>query len=118
MPSILDRLRQIAGEEAPAPVKLSLIEAREIRAKHPGIPDSYIDLLTEVGWGDYGGIFLDEKPRNSLETLGPDASAGLGKYLFVGHDAGGWSIAFDTSVSPWQVVPVNFDMPEPMSDAP
>ncbi len=43
---------------------LTVEEAAALRRKHPGIPDDYIDYLTEIGWGPfrecqymvYGGI--------------------------------------------------------------
>lgn len=59
MESYEDALRFLAEHEVKSDAELNqrialdATEINEIRIEFPGIPEDYLDYLTEVGWGDF-----------------------------------------------------------------
>jgi hypothetical protein len=88
-----------------------------IRARHPGVPGSYLDFLAHVGAGRIGamGFALYSGPCEPADFFDPATAAELSGVLFFGDDFGGWHGGFDTRAG-WQIVGISSAAPEPVPE--
>jgi hypothetical protein len=87
-----------------------LVDAKKLqvlRARHPGIPEDYLEFLTEVGWGTFGEVYFSvySGPIDAEDVYDPETAARFKTLLILGDDCAGCNIAFDTMRS-WAIVEI------------
>ena len=81
--------------------RISAATADEVRQKHPGIPDDYLQVLREVGHGTIGrGELVLYSGPVSAASVFSDARAGL-PLVLVGDDVAGHHLGYLTDRRPW-----------------
>ncbi|MBI3824277.1 MAG: hypothetical protein HY289_16535 [Planctomycetes bacterium] len=84
-------------------------EVGNLRQSWPGIPDHYVDYLSEVGWGEVGAYMFFSGPVGSEEIYGDSTISEfphLGCIQIVATDSAGGCIGFDTLMG-WKMVMVD-----------
>ena len=68
-----------------------------LRDLYPGLPDDYLDLLKELGYGSYGGgdYSIYSGPSSPEFVYGNDIPEHLRRLLLIGDDCQGHCSAFD-----------------------
>ena len=111
MNSELQEIRSLLDADEEAEVTpLESSQAQALRKLHPDIPDDYIELLSTVGWGNYG-FAIYSAPVRPETIFGSDAARGLEHYLIFGDDMAGWMFAYDTRQTPWEIALLNHNQP-------
>ena len=69
----------------------------DLLAAFPGLPEEYIGLLQEIGYGSYGkmGFSIYGGPLEPNEIFDSDTANELENYIFVGDDYSGWMIGYE-----------------------
>jgi hypothetical protein len=88
--------------------RLSKNEIEEIRSAYPGIPQEYLDWLSDNGWGEHeSGYMIYSSPTYSSEILGSEFPESIKNILMVGDDMAGYSIGFIGNNSNWKFVGID-----------
>ena len=72
---------------------------------YPDLPESYIQVLREVGAGTIGtsSFRIYGGPIEADDIFDDSTAKGLKNFLFLGDDYSGWMIAYDTEAKPWRI---------------
>lgn len=99
---LIEIISQIVGSTL---IPITATKAAALKNEFPELPESYFNLLTYVGTGTIGamGFRIYEGPIEAEDIFDPITANELRKYLFLGDDYFGWSIAYDTKETPWKL---------------
>lgn len=86
--------------------QLSAEEKEKLIASYPGLPDSYWNFLTEIGWGSIGdgNYSVYSCPFEPEEIFGEEGAKELPDVLLVGDDFSGGHEAFKKENGNWEFV--------------
>lgn len=89
-----------------------------LRARHPGVPEDYVQFLTEIGHGRVGAPRLSvySGPIEPRDIYDPPTAEALAGVWLVGDDFTGFCVGYDTR-SGWRLCGVDDDGTfDPMED--
>lgn len=80
-------------------------EIEEIREKFIGIPEDYLDWLSNEGWGEHGsGYMFYSRPSYAKEIFGTGIPNSILSTVLIADDMAGFSIGFDAN---WRFVGID-----------
>lgn len=111
----IERLRRInAGSSL---TRLSSHEASTVAAEYPGIPEDYLCLLREVGWGSFGDqAFALYSGPATWQSIFSEAHPGGLDIILLGDDFAGYHVGYLRTVDRYMLVEldhVDVSLPEP-----
>lgn len=71
-------------------------EISKLLSEYPCLPEDYLSLLKEIGYGSYGemGFSIYGGPIDPEEIFDSETAKGLKEYVFIGDDYSGWMIGY------------------------
>ena len=69
----------------------------DLLSAFPELPEEYLGLLREIGYGSYGkmGFSIYGGPLEPDEIFDPETAKELENYIFIGDDYSGWMIGYE-----------------------
>jgi hypothetical protein len=84
---------------------LDTSEASELRSEHPGLPDDYLQLLAELGYGSFGdGSFhLYSGPISPSDVFDEETAAQMPEMVLAGDDSAGGHLGYLHADGSWRL---------------
>jgi len=101
---LLTTIRRLFPEARLQPVAKPELDA--IRQRYPGVPESYLAFLRQVGAGSLGGTFMIYDGLVDPDEIFPMSEVSLDGIAFFGDTYGGTVVGFDTRRD-WRLVAVD-----------
>ncbi|HEX8916540.1 MAG TPA: hypothetical protein VF796_29585 [Humisphaera sp.] len=75
-------------------------KADALRARYPGVPEDYVQFLTEIGYGRIGGgrLSVYSGPVEADDIYDEQTAAALAGVLLVGDDFTGYCVGYATGL--------------------